>query len=120
MLRCAVLVLHRAHWRLPFTPAGYCPLELVAQLCASLPIQPARKRGFKTYDTMKARTRQQNSAKECPPTNMTLDIAPTPEAIRHRAQELFLARGGGPGKDLEDWLRAEQQLKAERARVRPS
>jgi len=26
-----------------------------------------------------------------------------------------MARGGRPGKDLDDWLRAEQELKRERA-----
>ena len=37
------------------------------------------------------------------------------EQIRQRAQEIFLARGGTPGKELDDWLRAEQELKQERA-----
>jgi len=40
---------------------------------------------------------------------------PTPEQIRQRAQQIFLARGGTSGKELEDWLRAEQELKQERA-----
>jgi hypothetical protein len=38
-----------------------------------------------------------------------------PDEIRQRAQELFKARGGTPGHELDDWLRAEQQLKEERA-----
>lgn len=34
------------------------------------------------------------------------------EQIRRRAYELFLARGGQPGRDFEDWLQAERELKA--------
>ena len=36
--------------------------------------------------------------------------APTAELIRMRAYELYLARGGSPGSDLEDWLAAERSL----------
>ncbi len=32
------------------------------------------------------------------------------EAIRQRAYELFEARGGQDGYELEDWLRAEEEL----------
>ena len=32
------------------------------------------------------------------------------EAIRTRAYELFLQRGGGHGRDFEDWLRAEAEV----------
>jgi Protein of unknown function (DUF2934) len=31
--------------------------------------------------------------------------------IARRAYELYLARGREPGHDLDDWLRAEQELK---------
>ena len=64
---------------------------------------------------MKIRTRHANSAKENPPTIVARNHKPTPEQIRQRAQQIFLARGGTPGKELEDWLRAEQELKQERA-----
>ncbi len=43
------------------------------------------------------------------------DIPPTIEEIRHRAHEIFMARGGTPGNELDDWLRAEQELKQQRA-----
>ena len=37
---------------------------------------------------------------------------PATEAdIRERAYQLFLARGAEPGRDLEDWLQAERELK---------
>jgi len=67
---------------------------------------------------MKIRTRHANSAKENPPTSVARNHEPTPEQIRQRAHEIYLARGGTPGNDLEDWLRAEQQLKQERAAVK--
>jgi len=35
---------------------------------------------------------------------------PITEAIALRAYELFLARGGQDGRDLEDWLQAEREL----------
>lgn len=44
---------------------------------------------------------------------------PTPETaclqdrIRHRAHELYLKRGAGPGSPLEDWLRAEEEIQHE-------
>lgn len=40
--------------------------------------------------------------------------SPTCEAIEARAYELFLERGGGDGGDVEDWLRAEQELSGRR------
>jgi hypothetical protein len=36
----------------------------------------------------------------------------TEDQIRQRAYEIFLARGGAPGQDLEDWLHAERELQA--------
>jgi hypothetical protein len=37
--------------------------------------------------------------------------APSEEEIRHRAYEIFLEGGAVPGRELEDWLRAERELK---------
>jgi len=37
---------------------------------------------------------------------------PTPEQIRQRAHEIFLARGGAAGRELDDWLQAERELQA--------
>jgi hypothetical protein len=37
---------------------------------------------------------------------------PIDEAVAQRAYELFLARGGSHGSDLQDWLDAERQLMA--------
>jgi hypothetical protein len=46
------------------------------------------------------------------PTSPPKPPAPTPEEIRKRAQEIFEARGGAPGHELDDWLLAESQLKS--------
>jgi len=39
-----------------------------------------------------------------------------PEVIARRAYELFQERGRQPGRDLEDWLRAERELKESKGR----
>jgi len=44
-----------------------------------------------------------------PETPISLD----PDSIRTRAYELFLARAGGPGSDVDDWLQAEAELTRE-------
>jgi hypothetical protein len=36
---------------------------------------------------------------------------PSPDDIRTRAYHLFLERGGGHGRDFEDWLLAERELR---------
>ncbi|MGO8836304.1 MAG: DUF2934 domain-containing protein [Limisphaerales bacterium] len=36
----------------------------------------------------------------------------TPEQIQKRAHEIFVARGGEPGRELDDWLQAERELQA--------
>ncbi len=38
---------------------------------------------------------------------------PPGEEIARRAHELYLQRGGEHGKDVEDWVRAEQELSNE-------
>jgi hypothetical protein len=46
--------------------------------------------------------------------------APTIDEIAQRAYEIFLARGGEPGHDLDDWLQAESGLLRESAVRRPT
>jgi len=41
--------------------------------------------------------------------------APTAEEIAQRAYEIFVARGGEPGHELDDWLQAESELLREHA-----
>ena len=35
------------------------------------------------------------------------------EAIRRRAYQLYLERGGAPGRDVDDWLEAEREFPAQ-------
>lgn len=39
----------------------------------------------------------------------------TEDEIRKRAYEIYCARNGGPGNEMEDWLKAETELVDERA-----
>lgn len=39
---------------------------------------------------------------------------PAHEAIARRAYELYLERGAEPGRDVEDWLQAEAELRERR------
>ena len=43
----------------------------------------------------------------------TTKAAPTLELIQARAYEIYLERRGAPGSQIEDWLRAEQELVSE-------
>ena len=45
---------------------------------------------------------------EHPPEDSTK--GPTHQRIQARAYELYLARGGVPGHEQEDWFRAEREL----------
>jgi hypothetical protein len=38
---------------------------------------------------------------------------PSKNQIRERAYQIFLDRGGSPGRELEDWLQAEKELRAQ-------
>ncbi len=50
------------------------------------------------------------SKKNAPKEAMT-NITDSPEEqIRKRAYELYLARNGGPGSDVQDWLQAEAEI----------
>ena len=44
---------------------------------------------------------------------IVLRVASREYEIRTRAYELYLARGAQPGRELEDWLQAERELRAE-------
>jgi hypothetical protein len=43
---------------------------------------------------------------------------PTQDEIRGRAYEIYLERGGEPGREAEDWVQAEHDLKSQRSRVK--
>jgi len=46
---------------------------------------------------------------------MTSGTPSLEDEIRRRAHELYEQRGGEHGHDLEDWLRAEEEIKEMRA-----
>jgi hypothetical protein len=43
-------------------------------------------------------------------TNGTFGAIPRLEEIAARAHELYLARGGEAGRELDDWLQAEREI----------
>jgi hypothetical protein len=51
-----------------------------------------------------------NGAQQRNPPGVNDHSAPADEEIAQRAYELYLARGGAHGYDLEDWLEARRQL----------
>lgn len=40
-----------------------------------------------------------------------MDTQPTPEQIAERAYQRYVERGGEPGREVEDWLEAERELR---------
>jgi hypothetical protein len=69
---------------------------------------PMKLRGNSGRKTVK--TRATSAPKEIRASDMR-QILPF-EAVAKRSYELFLARGGQHGHDVEDWLRAERELGA--------
>ena len=47
-----------------------------------------------------------------PPISRTKPKPPSHGEIARRAFEIYLSRGGVPGRDVEDWLQAESELRA--------
>ena len=50
------------------------------------------------------------------PTSVTSDQQELEHQIRLRAQELYEARGREDGHELDDWLRAEEEVTGKQAR----
>ncbi len=61
---------------------------------------------------MKTRKQKNIGQFQTAPTINTPKLPPTTEQIRRRAEEIYLARGGGAGRELDDWLQAERELQA--------
>ncbi len=46
-----------------------------------------------------------------PPGHTSIEARrPSEDEIRRRAYEIYVARGGTPGHELDDWIRAEREL----------
>ena len=54
-------------------------------------------------------TEQTSSDRTREPSNQMVGVA-SPDAVAIRAYEIFERRGREPGRDVDDWLRAEQEL----------
>ncbi len=52
-----------------------------------------------------------------PPTAVTSDPQDLEHQIRLRAQELYEARGREDGHELDDWLRAEEEITQKKVRT---
>ena len=63
-------------------------------------IMKQRNRSVRTQTNDRAKTKAQQGLQ-----------FPTTEQIQKRAHEIFIARGGEPGRELDDWLQAEHELK---------
>ena len=59
--------------------------------------------------TAKSKVREPRSGKASLPTDIE-------QRIRRRAYELYEQRGREDGRDLEDWLQAEEEIKQTRTR----
>ena len=55
--------------------------------------------------------KQEEPAASAPPVNADAAAEPSYDAIARRAYELYLGRGGADGRDVDDWLEAEQALR---------
>ncbi len=60
---------------------------------------------------MRTSKRKANEQYQSVPTIQAPRLPPTPEQIRQRAHEIYVAHGGAEGMALNDWLMAEQELK---------
>jgi len=56
-----------------------------------------------------ART-SKKAAEKNTPSSATRPGAHSQEAVAWRAYEIYMARGGAHGNDLDDWLQAEREL----------
>jgi hypothetical protein len=52
-----------------------------------------------------------------PPTTAASDPQGVEHQIRQRAYELYVERGSEDGHELENWLRAEQEITEKKARA---
>lgn len=61
---------------------------------------------------MKTSKRKFNEQRPSVPTVQALGLPPVQERIRQRAHEIYQARGGTTGRELDDWLQAEREIKS--------
>ena len=68
---------------------------------------------------MASKAKHADSSKAVKPGTETqeqdLSASTREDKIRRRAYELYVERGGGPGRDIEDWLQAERELTGDKS-----
>jgi hypothetical protein len=57
------------------------------------------------------------NATKKPPLTVASDPQALEHQIRQRAHELYQERGGKEGHELDDWLRAEEEIKRKKVRA---
>ena len=78
-------------------------------------------RAKKTASTEIPPTKASDSTSRKRPAGQTPSVPPgTHDVIAQRAYELFIQEGAQNGRDLEHWLRAEQELREGSSARRPS
>jgi hypothetical protein len=76
------------------------------------PKTPARRRADKRRPN--APTAANDNGGGLTPDAMSLkdaDLRPSPAEVQRKAFEIYVKRGGGHGRDLDDWFEAERQLR---------
>ena len=58
-----------------------------------------------------------DSASPASPKPRVAKNQPTAEEIAVRAYQIYLERGGAPGNEFEDWIRAERELLGENGKL---
>jgi Protein of unknown function (DUF2934). len=72
-----------------------------------------KKRSTKKNQARKTKKVTENSQEPEPNTENLKRPEPTEEEIRRRAHEIYVARGGAEGYELDDWLQAERELRSQ-------
>lgn len=86
----------------------------LAELNSLRRTEAPRRRTLGRHPMLDVPSAKAAAASECTPTLRGASHEPTPDQVRRRAYDLWIARGCREGHDLEDWLDAERELRAQR------
>lgn len=88
------------------------PLSLHPNACMSL-VGDLERTSNAVRIILTKETRSEMARKKKATIIEPVSMSPTYEQIAERAYDIYLARGESPGHDIDDWLRAEAELRAE-------
>ena len=95
------------------TPRSKSPETANSAANSAVPAQPAdAPKVRRARTTTVAAAQAPRDASSAPTRSDSMSSEPSEEAIRLRAYQRYLERGGGHGMEFDDWLHAEQELKA--------